>query len=207
METFTFILGLILGIFSLSMKRTIIILKLIISSGIAFIFMRLIYPDLYLLDPNKWYPGYFISKFFFVGIIFTILSYFVFQYLPHLFLSKFLEKKYDSYYQKLRMDIPSMQFKRLLVKAKNDISKMTNKLMYYDISENENKDTDENIYKKVRFFSLSIFTICFSGLLCSIFINQLSSVYTISIMIFITIVSFIIAVVYPYNRLISILLK
>lgn len=208
METFTFILGFLLGIFSLSMKRGILIIKLILSSGMGFVIMRLFNHTLYLLSPKEWYPEYFISANFFYGVLCTTISFFIIHYLTHLFLKKKLDKKYDEIFSIIEKETEPMTLKRDLVKLRNIAYKGISIANNTSIEIYEEKErTTEQEYEVVRHSLLSFFTIALNALLCSIFMPQISNWWSISITAFLFIISFILMITTPISKIILSIVK
>ena len=100
MEVLTFIIGFILGI---TMKRLLILIKLILSLGTAFIVLRKIHPEIILLPYNQWtieniLTGY---NFWTDTIVFTIISWLTFYYLTPLIIEKVIMRRLDGIFSNI----------------------------------------------------------------------------------------------------------
>lgn len=113
MEVLSFVIGLSLGLYSLSMKRFMWLIRVIASFGITYIIFNILFPDLYYWNINEYKWGNifpFMKTFLFwldIGITVSVIGLF-YWFIP-LLLDKLIGNKLQKWYESLIYKINTIQ--------------------------------------------------------------------------------------------------
>lgn len=95
MDFFYFLVGLILGVFSMSGKKLLYIFQIILCLGTTFLILKILNPAIFILPINRWswINLLYGNNYFFMGFISFIFSGFVFYWaIPNLIKKIFIKK-------------------------------------------------------------------------------------------------------------------